>query len=184
MSNGKIFGPDDKLIAGDDERRPLPVEVQALVKTEVNAAMDIARQRLEDQFSRDRRDANTKALIRYGVLVLANMLFAFVLWWVSGPDKVREWTREYVREAMNKPALDRAAEEVVADKMDAFATGKLQPVLQSVKSLQDGIDQAAASLGRLREEQKVMASVNRAEAFNADAYRELQTFAQENDEQA
>jgi hypothetical protein len=160
-----------------DQQHSLPLEVQALVKTEVNAAMDVARQHLEDEFRQDRRDATTKALIRYGVLVLANMIFGFVIWWVSGPDKVRDWTQEFVRENMNKPTLDRAAQEVVAERMEHFTDEKLAPLSSSVDSLNARISDTFSGLDRIQEEQRLISFVNRAEAFDKDAFRQLQILA-------
>lgn len=175
-AKSRFYGPDNKPLDNGEDLKPLAVEVQALVKAEVNTAMDNARDALRREAKADRRSDSIKKWIRYGILLLINAIIGFLLW-IYGPKEVREWTREFVKENMNKPTLAQAAQEVVSEKMDGFANQKLQPVVKSVEALQTGVKEAAQTLARLREEQLLIASVGRAEAFDRDAYRELEELA-------
>lgn len=176
-NNSRIYGPDDKPIGESRESSPLGTDIQALVKAEVNTAMDVARQRLDDHIMKDRRDANIKAWIRYAALAIANVIFGFIVWMVSGPEKVREWTREFVQDNMNKPTLAQAAREVVSNRMDAFTTEKLRPLGEKISSLSNHVAEASTRLAQLQQEQEIMAIVNRAETYDRAAIVELRSLA-------
>lgn len=155
---------------------PLAAGVQALVKVEVNTAMDTARQLLQDKIQSNNRQATVRSWIQYGIVAFIGGVISIALWYI-GPDKVKEWTQEFVKANMNKSSLDAAAKEVVSSRMETFTNEKLAPLSKNVRRLEASIAKAEASADRLREEQKVIASLNRAEAFDKEAFFQLQELA-------
>jgi len=165
MSDNELLGPDGKPLRKSTENRPLPIEIEALVESKVNTAMDSVRETLRREASNERRQQQIAGWIKYGV----GVVFA-VLAWVFGSSEVRDLTKKYVDEHMNKPALEEAAKEVVTNKMAAFVSQNLQP-------LQLGITNAAETIKTLTQEQKLIALLSRAETLDPDAFEQLTIIA-------
>lgn len=155
----------------------MPLEVQALIEARVNTQLDAAREMLRHEASDARRETNAKALIRYGALVLCNVLFAIFIW-VFDSSEVKELTRRYVTENMNKPTLEEAARDVVTNKMASFVSQQLGPLARGVTTIRSNIADADQAMRQLRDEQRLITVVGRAEALDAEAFRELLNLAQ------
>jgi len=179
----QILGLDGHPLSKRIDEKTLPLEIQALVEARVNTAMDVARENLRSEINSAMRSSNIRSLIRYALLLIAN---GFAGWWLwlYGPAEVKEWTRTFVAENMNKPSLESAAKAVVAEKMDEFASEKIKPISEQFNFLNTAIDEAQKRLKRLQDEQRVIAIVNRAETFDKDALAELELLSREKTEVA
>jgi hypothetical protein len=67
-------------------------------------------------------------------------------------SNVKELTRKYVAENMNKPTLEAAARDVVTNKMASFVSQQLGPLTQGVTSIRSNIAGADQAMRQLRDE--------------------------------
>ena len=138
--NKQILGSDGLPIRDHSDQSALPLDIQALVESRVNTAMDAARENLRREIDSSMRSKNTRAIIRYIFVVVVNLIVGLFLW-LYGPAEVKNWTRDFVAENMNKPTLESAAQEVVADNMAKYVSDRMVPLNQQATELKSGIDE-------------------------------------------
>ena len=153
---GEFYGPDNRALDTGEDPDPIPVGIQALVKAEVNTAMNTARESLQSDAEVNSRSNKTKASIRYGIQFLINVVFCGLLW-VFGPSEVREWTREFVKNNMNRRALKLAAREVMETEAESFVENELAPLDARVSETDAAVTAAASRLNSLVEGQLLVA---------------------------
>ena len=190
MNNKPLLGPDGKPINETGSENNLPIEIQNLVEIRVNTALDAARDNLRQEVANAKEKLREEiiggkrvSITRYILLAIANAIVA-VLLWIYAPPQIKEWTKQFVADNMNKPTLDAAARDVVTNRMDNFVSEKLIPLREEINSLQSSVDAAQEKTKKLQDEQKLMALLNRGEVFDRDAIQELQTVAQGTNETA
>ena len=157
--------------------------IQTFIEGRVSREVAGAREALRHDAGEARRVNNIKGWIKYGALVLANVLFALFIW-VFDSTTVKELIPKYVAEHMNRPTLEAAARDVITNKTAVFVSQSLRPLAQDVASIRSSITNAEQAMQRLRDEQRLIAMVSRAEALDAEALRELRSFAQGTNEMA
>ncbi len=165
------------------EQVQLPLEIQAFIEARVNTAVDVARESLRQEVGSARRAAGIRDWIKYGALVLASVLFGLFAW-IFGSGEVRELTRIYVTEHMNRPTLEAAAREVMTNRMGSFVVEKLHPLEDSIASAESKLKVVEAAAERLQEQQRLMLLVSRAEALDREAVQELSEMARGTNEMA
>lgn len=138
--NKQILGPDGVPIGDHNDQSTLPLQIQALIESRVNTAMDAARENLRREIDSSMKSRNTRALIRYTLVGIVNIIAALLLW-LYGPNEVKNWTRDFVADNMNKPTLESAAQEVVADKMAKYVSDRMVPLNQKANELKSSIDE-------------------------------------------
>src|ERR1035438_7639525 len=183
MNDKPILGPDGNPVHAPKEGAPLPLAIQTFIEGRVSREVAGAREALRHDAGEARRVNNIKGWIKYGALVLANVLFALFIW-VFDSTTVKELIPKYVAEHMNRPTLEAAARDVITNKTAVFVSQSLRPLAQDVASNRSSITNAEQAMQRLRDEQRLIAMVSRAEALDAEALRELRSFAQGTNEMA
>lgn len=183
MTQNTLVGPDGKPLGEMCDEKHLPLEIQMFIETQLNKEIARAVETVRNELREDRRDRNVKGWIRYGVLMFANVAVG-LLFWIYGRSEVEDLTKKYVAENMNKPTLEAAAKEVISNKMDNFVSGKLVPLARQVATTESQVDAAKKTLSRLQEEQRLIAMMNRAEAYDKQAFIDLIKFASGEDETA
>ncbi|HUJ71821.1 MAG TPA: hypothetical protein VLZ30_06225, partial [Verrucomicrobiae bacterium] len=114
-----LFGPDNKPLRPQD-KNPLSFDIQNAVKIEVNTAMDHAREDLKKDFEGLRKGS----LVRYGVTVAIGAICA-ILGYLNLLDKAENWTHDFVRDNMDKPMLDKAANEIMDSRIRPYVSNEL-----------------------------------------------------------
>lgn len=183
MSDTQLVGPDGKPARHQAEEIKVSGELkqflQKEVKTEVETSAEVKRileSRIKAEVAAALHDDRIKGWIKYSAVVLVNTVLA-VLLYVLDFGMVRDLTSKYVTEHMNKPELHEVAKEVVRENADTFVTEKLQPTLEAVALVRSNIHDAEATLSRLQEDQRLLSTAMRAEAFDRPALLDLQSLS-------
>lgn len=133
-----ILGPDGNPIKPDDSC--LPNEVQALIESKVTAGIVQVSDKLREEFTSKQRWMKIAAISA----ILAVM--SPVLSWLYGPTEVKNWTRQFVADHMNKPFLKQTADEVIRSEMANYVTEKIGPLNRKADALSHTITHLSSQL--------------------------------------
>ncbi len=123
-----ILGPDGNPIK-PDPHLSLPNDVQALIDAKVTAGILQSSDRLREEFTSKQRYVKVTAVS----VVIA------IVGWLYGPSEVKNWTRQFVAEHMNKPMLLDAADEAIRTKMADYVEERINPLRDQAKDLSSSI---------------------------------------------
>ncbi len=130
-----ILGPDGNPIK-PDSNLSLPNDVQALIDAKVTAGILQASDRLRDEFTSKQW---------YLKITVVSMLLA-IAGWLYGPAEVKNWTRQFVADHMNKPMLQEAADEAIRTKMADYVEERINPLREQAKDLSSSISTKSSEL--------------------------------------
>jgi hypothetical protein len=117
------------------------------------------------------------ALAVAGVIALATFKDSIIsLWDLVGLKKKASADVAEIEAIKKEVQGHRDAIQMIVRDANAIRD-EMKPIAKSVEALRDGTEEAERKLATLKEEQRLMAFVNRAEAFDKEAFRHLQQLA-------
>ena len=135
-----LFGPSGKPLQPQDEKQEnIPVAVMALVKTEVNSAMDGIRH--------DQRQGLKKQAFA-GAMIVVLFLIGNVVFWIVQPDMVMKWTKEAVQERLREPMIRAAANEMLTNDVAPYVEKNLAETKAGMDSLTKNLAESQVSIAQ------------------------------------
>lgn len=175
MTQG-ILGPNGKPLK-PEEPENLSLLIDTAVETKVNTAMDNLRENLRQQHRSD----TVRGWIKFAVYLFIAALAAIALY-IWGPDAVIQWTREFVADNMNKPALAEAADQAIAEKMGGYVDNKLSNIISRIEGLNSGVAEYEKQFTQLNAKQAFLTTASQAQLYDLNSFLALQELASSTNE--
>lgn len=129
------------------------------------------------RFFRENKYFALVALVVAGVIALATFKDSIIsLWDVVGLKRRASADVAEIETIKKEVQGHRDAIQMIVRDANAVRDD-MKPIVKSVEALRTGTEAAARTLAGLQEEQRLIAFVNRAEAFDKEAFRQLQQLA-------
>lgn len=122
-------------IAPQKTKENLSMEIETCVETKVHTAMDNSETRLKGQINRELSEKTLPLRICgivFTIIFTIVSIFSAFYFWLVAPSKVKEWTKEFVAQNMNEPALQEAADRAITEKMGGYVTEQIDPLREEV----------------------------------------------------
>ena len=165
-----LFGLDGEPLKKNpspSDTSDLPLQVHALVKVEVNTAMDSIRKDL----NADAKYRTNKGLILYAIIVVANI----VLWFI-GSDLVKKWTQEYVNTKLDEPMLRKAADNIMESKVTPYVTQELAFTKKIVDDITSDLAENQKRALEISKQLEAIGVIAGAQAMSVKAFRRLHDY--------
>ena len=129
------------------------------------------------RFLRENKYFALIALLVAGIIALATFKDSIIsLWDLVGLKKKASADVAEIEAIKKEVQGHRDAIQMIVRDANAIRD-EIKPIANSVEKLHEGTEEASRNLATLKEEQRLIAFVNRAEAFDKEAFQQLQKLA-------
>ena len=153
-------------------------ELEALVKVELNSALDQLRERNREQFDDIRKEVAKKYRLLAAVLAALNVILGASLFGVV------QWLPGYVRDKITEPKVNSTIDRIITDKSSVYVDNKLKPLEDSVAGTTEELNKVASDVRKkqkeleesqsvIREQVRIQQLASQAKGGDGDAWKEL-----------